>query len=113
MGEGPVKKRKVSRGAVPKGGHAVGKVAKVMKDKKVKVVEERPESESEEGQQDDRDSDSESENKATAKPIPDTAGPSEVAPVKSFEELVGAISQFLHFRVQSSNWSTGSNEFSM
>jgi len=113
MGEGPVKKRKVSRGVALKGGHAVGKVVKVMKDKKVKVVEEKPESESEEGQQDDKDSDSESKDKAMAKLVPDTAGPSEVAHVKSFKELVGVTSRFSHFRVLSSNWSTGSNEFAM
>jgi len=119
MGEGLVKRRKVSRDAVVKEGHAAGKVPKVMKDKKVKVVE-GPESEFEEGQEDveeeqgdNKDSDSESGSKTAAKLVPDTAGPSEVAPVKSFKELVGGISQFLHFRVLSSNWRIGSNEFAM
>ena len=120
MGEGLVKRRKVSRDAVVKEGHTAGKVSEVMKDKKVKIVEEGPESESEEGQEDveeeqgdDKGSDSESGSKAAAKLIPDTAGPSEVAPVKSFKELVSGISQFLHFRVLSSNWRIGSNGFTM
>ncbi|KAG0636157.1 P-loop containing nucleoside triphosphate hydrolase protein [Tuber brumale] len=94
MGEGPVKRRRVSRGATVKERSSVGRVAKIMKDKNVRMAEERPKSESGEGQEgveeeqeDGEDSGSESETRAVAKLVPHAAGPSETAPLKSFKEL--------------------------
>ncbi|PWW78557.1 DEAD-domain-containing protein [Tuber magnatum] len=94
MGEGPGKKRKVSRGAAVKERHSAGKIAEIKEDRKIKTAEWKPGPGPEEGQEsieeeqgDANDSGSESENEAAAKSVPGAPGPSRDARVKSFKEL--------------------------
>ncbi|CAZ86294.1 unnamed protein product [Tuber melanosporum] len=87
MGEGPGKKRRVSRGATVKERHVVERVAKITKDKNVKPESTGGQEGVGEEQEDGEGGISESETGTVAKLVPDAAGPSETAPLKSFKEL--------------------------